>query len=664
MRQQTINLRYSILAVTHSISLITLFAAHRWLSIPYLSKTQGISHERSKEIFETGVLSDIWIAGLSCLVCAIVLLLTHGLAKPFKSRHFKKANTGPSLVPDAIFLLWFIVLATLTVIHQGYVEFFQMQVIPPHIRYLWDIEFLSSTSSSSFSRETLLLLGLSILLLALQIQLFKKTPNSNTQARGLVIYGVILILSLGAHVKSIHDKEQLLIESDLRMNFLEAVVVNLKHFPKRSPISPSEHELLQIHYPEFYLAQTQAELPHADQFVLGETGNFIESEFKNLIKLNQHPIILVVLMESLRPSDSKLYNPNLKQSHTPFLDELFRNQAVYFKRAYASGSVTRAGMESTFCNGYPSSMHTSIMRERRDLKVRCLPSFISKYANSFWYHGGKFGFDNQGNFWKDQGIHDLFTLENAISTDNATSWGLSDHKIFETTLNKLLNYQEPQTRQNEQLLFTVGMTLTMTNHIPWDIPGDLDFDPGQQSLLHPSQISTRYTDKSLELFVRGLKESGLWNRLLLVISSDHGMARGTSQGLYQKNEPEQLLSHIILGLSGGILFPTKDANTSYLSLCKKELLMPREEIVSQQNLGAFLTRLAAPSAGVWNYPLFSKNQNLPVISILEKSVLIPSSDSVIALQDYLNPQGPVTPELSFNRLIFEAAESNSKNASR
>ena len=63
------------------------------------------------------------------------------------------------------------------------------------------------------------------------------------------------------------------------------------------------------------------------------------------------------------------------------------------------------------------------------------------------------------------------------------------------------------------------MVMTITNHIPWDVPDDAGelMALRQFSEIHPSERTVYYADLALGRFVDELKKHGLWEQTILVI---------------------------------------------------------------------------------------------------------------------------------------------------
>lgn len=180
------------------------------------------------------------------------------------------------------------------------------------------------------------------------------------------------------------------------------------------------------------------------------------------------PLLVAVLMESLRPSETGYATPE-RPSLTPRLDALAKT-GIVFTRAYSVGSVTRAGQEAALC-GYLSGRDTSLMRGLVTAKTTCLTDVLATRSpakvTSFWLHGGDARFDGQVDFWKRHGVTTLMTGADFDAAAARTDWGIGDQTFFTAAAAHLLALKRGTSASAH-----VGIALSISNHIPWVVPAD------------------------------------------------------------------------------------------------------------------------------------------------------------------------------------------------
>ena len=134
---------------------------------------------------------------------------------------------------------------------------------------------------------------------------------------------------------------------------------------------------------------------------------------------------------------------------------------------------------------------------------------VMSYDGAFWNFrimGDHFGFERQ-----------FFSQDLAAPVQGElVGWGLSDVALFERLIALLKIRQEP---------YFCYVTTTMMHH-PF-----VELQHHQKLLKLPPKLEktmagrylqlARYRDQALQLFVRRLKEEGLWNKTILVLCGDH-----------------------------------------------------------------------------------------------------------------------------------------------
>jgi phosphoglycerol transferase MdoB-like AlkP superfamily enzyme len=348
----------------------------------------------------------------------------------------------------------------------------------------------------------------------------------------------------------------------------------------------------------------------------------IKEHWQDSLARKRKPIMAVLLLESLRPAETGYFAPE-SVSLTPQLDQLAASSIV-FTNAYATGSVTRGGQEAVFC-GHISSRDTSLMRYDAVAPIRCLSDVLQKglpgaaAAESFWFHGGNGLFDNQLSFWRKHGVKQILTQDQFAEDSAKTSWGVGDISFLKRSAQEL-----KALHQNSSADALVGMLLTVTNHIPWDLPADVVPWALPEASGHVSYRTTAYTDHALRVFVERLKADGLWEDTLLVLASDHGNQVTPYQNIYQDRPTAvaRLQSHINLMISGGLAEKAlRDLQLSHLKW---------DELVSQVDVSQFL----AETLDLQDFTSMGENpfhqaRRLPVLSRLEQHLFDPASQSLL-----------------------------------
>ena len=249
------------------------------------------------------------------------------------------------------------------------------------------------------------------------------------------------------------------------------------------------------------------------------------------------PNILLVLMEGFGGAfiESLGGLPDV----APNLNRL-SEEGVFFTRCYANSFRTDRGTVSAL-SGYLGLPTVSIMKV--PTKSRTLPAISEElvkagYHTDFLY-GGDINFTNMKSYLLSKGYQKL-TADTDFSLSERTSnvWGVNDDITSGWLLEELK--KRPET---DGPWFTTYLTLS--SHEPFEVP----YDRLEEKI--PNAFA--YTDECLGKLIEGLKQTPLWENLLIVCMPDHGFCY--PQGTTDRGGE---FSHIpMLWLGGAIKEPMK-----------------------------------------------------------------------------------------------------------
>ena len=570
----------------------------------------------------TGLLSCIWIG----TVCGLVVsLLSFGKTQ----------------------LLFFeiLIVSFLLSLNIPYVDFYGSLVSVSHLKYIFDFDFVKSSSSSMLDFRvigTILLGPLMYILLVFKLPLPKKRFVSGVLAMLVFITGALSqVLKVQLNTLKIGWRTPL----SLRVTPFEFLFMQIAESAVHVDMSESEKnklfELAQTKTKQEFKIQNYASQSKEKQIkFLLENGmrgaeDAIGLQLKSIvmqrIKDKKPVVFFTTLLESLRPEESQFFFPSLERTFTPHLDTLARS-GIAFTRAFTVGGVTRAGQEAVFC-GLLSGEKTSAMRELPQLNPRCLTEILKKNLDSktsiqgAWWHAGDFNFDGQGSFWLKHGTDRTLSRKNFLPQTPGTWWGLSDFALVDRMKEELLN--APISSDLQSHLF-----LSVSNHPDWGLPADapdnIKNDLIQKSA-HPSRLSALYTDAALGHLIEVLKEikipnssESYWDAAVFIAVNDHGTmvpsgknAQGYSWGLGGESDIRAAvaMSHAGLVLNGGLV------QNALKGIQKASVV--NSNFVSQADVFATLVDLAGMSANTTADSLFSLNRRWPVTVDLGSRIFLP-----------------------------------------
>lgn len=561
-------------------ALFATYATHRILAHEPLAAGQALT----LPIFAVGLASDAWMASIFATLAA---LLT--------------AATRKSWVWIAVSGL----MALSAALHQAYVEFFHFQMIPYHLRYMIDPDFIWANGRSTFNGRSASI-SLVYAIAAFGIAKMHTVPK--------YIPVIVGALALFLHTRNIHYRVQWFVPESLQMNGGERLFMAVLKDRAPPPLAPEERA-------EFAKTIGSLTRPALDDAGLPPVALALRDGFQRRLQGGKKPLALIVLLESLRPSETGTFTPS-KPTLTPHLDALYAH-GIGFAKALSTGSVTRGAQEAAFC-GYLGSRDTSLMRGGSIARIPCLPESIAGKGDVFWFHGGEGRFDGQLAFWKARGVAHELALEDFPEGTERTGWGVSDRMFFTRAATEV-----EAVRSKSRASFLLGMLLSVTNHIPWDLPKDA-LKKGGVNLTgeeHPSFYTTAYTDAALGTFLESLKQHGTWNDTLLIVASDHGNQVPPRADLYHGWPGGEIWrqTHINLVLAGGL------AEEALQSTGNEHLLF--EHIVSQSDIAALLAHVSGTNLQVMGEHPMRAPRTLPVLADLEEGVFVPGTGRLLTRDD-------------------------------
>ncbi len=232
------------------------------------------------------------------------------------------------------------------------------------------------------------------------------------------------------------------------------------------------------------------------------------------------PNIIFVILESVRHDMLGIYSGEDKaHSDTPFLDSLAR-KGTLVERVYSTIPHTSKALVGIYCGSFPefSSKVTETMPG--NLKLKCLPRLLSEagYASAHFQTAPE-KFENRGQLLKNMGFMHYTSQEDFIDEgwERFEYLGLDDRAMLTPSIEWM------QAQKSAEKPFFASL-LTVVTHHPYASPGSIKTISTTNEAFDSYLSAVRYTDKFVnELFER-LRDSGLLENSVLVITGDHGEA--------------------------------------------------------------------------------------------------------------------------------------------
>ena len=261
------------------------------------------------------------------------------------------------------------------------------------------------------------------------------------------------------------------------------------------------------------------------------------SDINTKVLNTERPNVLLILMEGFGGAFIEPLGglPGV----APNLNRL-SEEGIFFTQCYANSFRTDRGTVSAL-SGYLALPTVSIMKV--PAKSRTLPAISEEllkagYQTDFLY-GGDINFTNMKSYLLSKGYQKLTAdADFSLAEQSSNVWGVNDDITSEWLLGQL-----EQRAETDTPWFTTYLTLS--SHEPFEVP----YNRLEEKI--PNAFA--YTDACLGKLIEGLKQSPLWENLLVVCIPDHGFCY--PQGTVDRGGD---LSHIpMLWLGGAIKEPMK-----------------------------------------------------------------------------------------------------------
>ena len=218
----------------------------------------------------------------------------------------------------------------------------------------------------------------------------------------------------------------------------------------------------------------------------------------------ERPDIVLFLVESFGRStadetvDGKPVAPNFRQ---------LKSEGVYFDNLFANSFRTDRGTVAIL-SGFPAQPKMSVMK--LPIKSQRLPSIARSlrdrgYSTSFMY-GGDLNFTNTASYLYGTGFDRLIWQKDLHFDAPTSKWGYADDVVMEAFTEHVLAEAD-----NASPFFAA--MLTLSSHEPFDVPVKRFDDPMLNSMA--------FVDDCLGRFIGRMKETPVWDNLLVILIADH-----------------------------------------------------------------------------------------------------------------------------------------------
>ena len=503
--------------ISYFLTVLLMFVCQKPLFMLYndaMGKDAGIND--FAQVMWHGISLDATTAGYFTALPLLMILV---------SIWVKRFSLKKLLLP--YYILVAILLAIVFVVDMGLYPFWGFKLDASIFLYLDSPEeAMASVSTGFIALRILAMLVYAAFMLWLMKKVTPKTLNKVHQRIGgtlgmILLGGILFVIIRGGVSESTSNVGQVYFSSN---QFLNHSAVN-PCFSLISSMSKSKDFASEFN---FFEEEKRAELFEG----LYPT----KRSDKNVEVLNtKRPNVLLILMEGFGGAFIEPLGglPEV----APNLNRL-SEEGIFFTQCYANSFRTDRGTVSAL-SGYLGLPTVSVMKV--PAKSRTLPAISEElvkagYQTDFLY-GGDINFTNMKSYLLSKGYQRLTAdTDFSLAEQSSNVWGVNDDITGDWLLEQLK-------QRKEGPWFTTWLTLS--SHEPFEVP--------YHRLEEKIPNAFAYTDECLGKLIDGLKQTDLWENLLIVCIPDHGFCY--PQGTTDRGGE---FSHIpMLWLGGAIKEPMK-----------------------------------------------------------------------------------------------------------
>ncbi len=264
--------------------------------------------------------------------------------------------------------------------------------------------------------------------------------------------------------------------------------------------------------------KSSAQRALADSSKLIDIENYVQSKQtepdEELFGRYKGKNVIYISMESLQtfPIGATINGREV----TPFLND-FIEESYYFDNFYhQTGQGKTSDAEFITENSLYPIGRGAVYFTNAQNTYRATPKILK--AEGYYsavFHANDRTFWNRDIMYDNFGYDEFFDVSSyTVNEENTVNWGLKDIDFFKQSIPMLKNLPEP----------FYAKFITLTNHFPFTLDEEdmmVDLYNSDSKTLNRYFPAVRYMDEALKLFVQDLKESGLYDRSVIVLYGDH-----------------------------------------------------------------------------------------------------------------------------------------------
>lgn len=259
-----------------------------------------------------------------------------------------------------------------------------------------------------------------------------------------------------------------------------------------------------------------SEMDHNVDFIRSENETSVASIVPTMRRFNQTNAfekpknIVIIISESFSATLTGVIGQD-ERSYAPYFDSLCQ-EGVLFTHCFSNGPRTQHGLVSVL-SGFPSVIGSSLIR-RRDTNAffTIADALRPEGYETYFIHGGDVDYDDMRDYLCQGNFQYIYDVDDFKSWRLKNDWGVCDEDLFDLAFQKISETKQPH----------LTVILTMSNHLPFDIPSGFAETHPEVNGFKESKATYYYADYAFGTFIDKMKTLPDYENTLILRIADHG----------------------------------------------------------------------------------------------------------------------------------------------
>ena len=220
--------------------------------------------------------------------------------------------------------------------------------------------------------------------------------------------------------------------------------------------------------------------------------------------------IVIIISESFSATLTGVIGQDT-QSYSPYFDSIC-HEGILFTHCFSNGPRTQHGLVSVL-SGFPSVIGSSLIRRRETNAFFTIADALRPegYETNF-IHGGDVDYDDMRDYLRQGNFEHIYDVDDFDSWRFKNDWGVCDEDLFDFAFQKISETCQPH----------LTVILTMSNHLPFDIPPLYAESHPEVLDFQDSKAGYYYADYVFGSFMDKMKTLPDYENTLVLRIADHG----------------------------------------------------------------------------------------------------------------------------------------------